>query len=135
MLKKESAGGVIVNELNEVVIVLTNSKSWQFPKGEVEKEEDYLQTALREIEEETGLKDLKLTKELPIYTRVSIDKRVLKKIHYFLFYTKKQELKSGTDAIKCLWLPLDKAEEKITYREDKEFFRKIKEKIKFQAKY
>ncbi len=37
IMHKESAGGVIVNENNEVVIVFTNTKSWQFPKGTVEK--------------------------------------------------------------------------------------------------
>ncbi len=68
-MKKESAGGVIVNEKNEVVIVFTDTKSWQFPKGTVEKDEDYLKTAIREIEEETGLKNLKLIKKFPVYTR------------------------------------------------------------------
>lgn len=128
MMKAESAGGVIVNELNEVVIVFTNNKSWQFPKGEVEKGESYIQTAIREIREETGLTDIKLIKKLPMYNRVRGN--VSRDIHYFLFKTKKQELRPSMEVSVCEWVSIEKAEEKITYEEDKEFFRKIRKEIK-----
>ena len=36
-MHKESAGWIIVNENNKVVIVFTDTKSWQFPKGTIEK--------------------------------------------------------------------------------------------------
>lgn len=127
-MKKESAGGIIVNELDEVVMVFTDTKSWQFPKGTVERGEGYLKTALREIKEETGLINLKLIKKLPRYTRISDDEgnKVYRDIHYFLFNKRKQKLKPSAEITACEWIPLDKAEDKITYKEDKEFFRRIR---------
>jgi len=127
-MKKESAGGIIVNELNEVVMVFTDTKSWQFPKGTVEKGEGYLKTALREIREETGLANLKLIKKLPRYTRISNDEghKVYREIHYFLFNKRKQKLKPGAEVTACKWIPIADAEKKLTYKKDKEFFRKIK---------
>ena len=50
-----TAGGIIVNEFQEVVIVSQNHDSWSLPKGHVEKNETILNAATREIHEETGL--------------------------------------------------------------------------------
>jgi 8-oxo-dGTP pyrophosphatase MutT (NUDIX family) len=133
-MKKESAGGIIVNENNEIVMVFTDSQSWQFPKGTVWRNEEYLATALREIKEETKLKDLKLIKELPVYTRPSMDekgKKCIRDIHYFLFQTKKRDLQASAEVTACEWVPIDKVLDRITYPEDKEFFRKIKEGVRF----
>ena len=50
-----TAGGVIINEFEEIVIVNQNHDSWSLPKGHVEKNETLLEAANREIHEETGL--------------------------------------------------------------------------------
>ncbi len=128
---KESAGGIIINEENDVVMVFTDTKSWQFPKGTVEEGEDYLKTAIREIEEETGLKNLKRIKKFPGYIRPSHDKgeKIMRGIHYYLFNINKRKLKPRAEISKCIWISIDKAGNKLTYDEDKEFFEKIKMEI------
>ena len=126
MNRVESAGGVILNELNEVVIVFTNTKSWQFPKGTVEKGEQYLETAVREIEEETGLKNLEYVKELPIYSRVSThEENTIRYIHYFLFHTHKQKLMPSAEVTDCKWIHIDKVDKILTYPEDKQFAKTV----------
>lgn len=122
MKKVESAGGVIINGFNEVVIVFTDTKSWQFPKGTVEKGEEYLETAIREIKEETGLTDFEYVKELPVYNRVSThEDDTIRYIHYFLFRTKKQALNPSFEVTDCKWVPIDEVEKELTYDEDKKF--------------
>jgi 8-oxo-dGTP pyrophosphatase MutT (NUDIX family) len=122
MNKVESAGGVILNEFNEVVVVFTDTKSWQFPKGTVEKGEKYLETATREINEETGLKNLEYVKELPVYSRVSThEDNTVRYIHYFLFRTQKQVLTPGSEVTQCKWVSIDEVENELTYDEDKKF--------------
>ena len=62
MIKRETAGGIVLNVNGEVLLVLQKNGSWTFPKGgvDVEDKEESLAAAKREIFEETGLagKDL-----------------------------------------------------------------------------
>lgn len=55
-----SAGIVIVRRRQKrwLYLILRAYKYWDFPKGEVEDDEEPLQTAKRETREETGLTDL-----------------------------------------------------------------------------
>ena len=61
IVKEITAGGVVYRWLNGKLqlLVLQDAKGrWALPKGHVEPNETYQQTALREIKEETGLTDL-----------------------------------------------------------------------------
>ncbi len=53
---QHSAGGLVVRNTEEVLLISTqNGSRWQLPKGHVEGEETPEQTAVREIQEETGV--------------------------------------------------------------------------------
>lgn len=57
MAKKEkSCGIVVVTEDEKYLLIRHLAGHWDFPKGHVEKDETEEETALREVEEETGLK-------------------------------------------------------------------------------
>lgn len=55
-----SSGVVVVRKEGEhyKYLLLRAYKNWDFPKGEVEESEDPLETAIREVKEETGIDDL-----------------------------------------------------------------------------
>lgn len=55
----EAAGGLVQNEKNEYLTIFRNGK-WDLPKGKAEKGETIEETALREVEEECGISNLKL---------------------------------------------------------------------------
>lgn len=55
----EAAGGLVHNSKNEILFIRRNKK-WDLPKGKIEKGESHEQAALREVIEETGIKDLKI---------------------------------------------------------------------------
>jgi len=60
-------GIILLNHENKVFVGkrIDNPKnSWQMPQGGVDQNEDFLQAAKRELEEETGVKSIKLIKEL-----------------------------------------------------------------------
>ena len=58
-----AGGGKVLNDKNEVLFIFRNGK-WDLPKGKAEKKETIDQTAIREVEEETGVQGLKITKPL-----------------------------------------------------------------------
>lgn len=55
MTYEKSCGAIIFNNKNEVLLIQQNSGNWGFPKGHMEKGETEIQTAIREIKEETNL--------------------------------------------------------------------------------
>ncbi len=60
-------GIVVLNKNNKVFVArrIDNPKNfWQMPQGGVDKEEDFLSAAYRELDEETSIKNVELIKEL-----------------------------------------------------------------------
>jgi len=51
----EGAGGVVLNSAGNVLLIQHRNGTWVFPKGHLETDEDYLDTALREVSEEAGV--------------------------------------------------------------------------------
>ena len=58
-----AAGGKVINNNSEILFIYRNKK-WDLPKGKAEKKEIISETALREVEEETGIKNLSIIKPL-----------------------------------------------------------------------
>ncbi len=54
-----AAGGLVTNRRGDYLLINRNSL-WDLPKGHQEKGEDISTTALREVQEETGLGDIEL---------------------------------------------------------------------------
>lgn len=59
----QAAGGVVINPSGEVLLLFRRGK-WDLPKGKTEAGESHEQTALREVTEETGLKNIQIVKKL-----------------------------------------------------------------------
>ena len=67
-----AGGGKVINDKGEILFIYRNGK-WDLPKGKAEQKETIEDTALREVEEETGVTGLSITK--PIETTYHIFKR------------------------------------------------------------
>ncbi len=59
----KAGGGLVFNKKGEVLFILRNGK-WDLPKGGIEREEEIVDTAIREVEEETGVNKLEITRKL-----------------------------------------------------------------------
>lgn len=59
----KAGGGKVYNKNGEVLFIFRNGK-WDLPKGGTEKNETMEETAMREVEEETGVSGLSITKKL-----------------------------------------------------------------------
>jgi 8-oxo-dGTP pyrophosphatase MutT (NUDIX family) len=88
----EAAGGLVVNELGEILFIYRNSK-WDLPKGKAEPGELIEKTAVREVEEETGIKVDHLEGHLmgTFHTYLQNGKKMLKHNHWFVMNSKKTD--------------------------------------------
>ena len=77
---RSGVGIVLLNKKNEVFIArrLDNAKKfWQMPQGGVDKNEDYLDAAYRELEEETSINNVKLIKKLDGFITYELPKNLI----------------------------------------------------------
>lgn len=81
----EAAGGLVSNSNSDILFIKRLGK-WDLPKGKMEKGESREESAVREIEEETGLKNVELVKFINTTYHIYIERngdKVLKCTHWF----------------------------------------------------
>ena len=77
---RSGVGIVVLNKANKVFVAkrIDNPKNfWQMPQGGVDKGEDYLTAAYRELEEETSINNVKLIKEIDGLITYELPKNLL----------------------------------------------------------
>jgi ADP-ribose pyrophosphatase YjhB (NUDIX family) len=84
----EAAGGVVCNTNNEILLIKRFGR-WDLPKGKVEPKEPIPDAALREVTEETGVKNISLGEKITTtyHTYSMHGKQMLKSTHWFKMYT------------------------------------------------
>ena len=76
-------GIVLLNNENNIFVgkrIDNPQNSWQMPQGGVDQNEDFLQAARRELEEETGIKSVKLIKALDGWLNYDLPENLLGKL-------------------------------------------------------
>lgn len=79
-----AAGGLVTNEKKELLLIFRRGK-WDMPKGKLDKGETLEECAIREVEEETGLQNVKLISPLAItyHTYHEGTRFILKESHWY----------------------------------------------------
>jgi 8-oxo-dGTP pyrophosphatase MutT (NUDIX family) len=104
-----AGGGKVYNPKNEILFIFRNGK-WDLPKGKAEAKETINQTALREVEEETGITGLSITKPLEITYHIfkRNERHYIKVTYWFQMYSEYEGIlvpqeKEGITKVK--WIP------------------------------
>lgn len=104
-----AAGGIVQNERRDILFIFRRGK-WDLPKGKLDTNETPEAAALREVEEETGVKKLRIKEKIGetfhVYTWK--DEDVLKQTHwYYMTCSGEQELvaQEDEDITKVKWFP------------------------------
>ena len=81
----EAAGGIVRNQKEEYLFI-KRLGVWDLPKGKLHKKESVQDGALREVMEETGLKNLLITRQLTSTFHIYTDRKgreILKETYWF----------------------------------------------------
>jgi len=108
-------------------LVLDHGGFWDLPKGHLDKGEDDLTAALRELEEETGICDAQLVdgfaREIVYFFRDRKRGLIRKEVIFFLAQTERKRVRLSHEHVGSAFLPLDEAIERLTYRNAKDVMR------------
>ncbi|MDO8428004.1 MAG: bis(5'-nucleosyl)-tetraphosphatase [Candidatus Diapherotrites archaeon] len=133
MIKEKSAGILIffldAQQTPQYLLLHYPLGHWDFPKGHVEQNETLEETALRELEEETGISKNQIAiisgfEQSLSYSYNHSGKKFFKEVTFFLAKTQTQTVKISREHINFTWLPFELAYSKLTYENAKNILEK-----------
>lgn len=102
---------------------------WSFPKGTPEKGETPIETARREVFEETGVMFGDIDESKTFSEEYTFEKEgvtIEKTSTYFIGYVENQNfVVDGTEIERAAWVPVKAAEERLTYAPAKQIWNKV----------
>jgi len=115
MKKEKSCGCIIINDRKEVLLIHHNAGHWDFPKGHMEEGETEIETAIREVKEETNI-DVEVNEKYRYSTTYSPKEDVIKEVIYFLARNISDNKQAQLEEVsEVKWFGMEEAIDKITY--------------------
>ena len=127
---KKSAGAVIFlreREKIKYLLIKYGWGHWEFPRGGIEKGESLEETSKREIEEETGIKNVRFVPGFKEWTKFFFKlkgENVMKIATFLLAETKTEKIKLSSEHTDYDWLEYKGALRKLTFDNSKEILKK-----------
>jgi 8-oxo-dGTP diphosphatase len=116
----EAAGGLVVRDGRVLLVHRPRYDDWSLPKGKLDAGETFEQAAVREVEEEAGLR-CELTQELP-EVRYTDHRGRPKVVRYWLMRAPDDEaaFEPNDEVDEIAWLAPDDAATRLSYDHDRE---------------
>jgi 8-oxo-dGTP pyrophosphatase MutT (NUDIX family) len=128
MRREISAGVVLFRQHPErVYLLLDYGSHWDFPKGHIKSREDSHTAAMRELQEETGIRDARFVsgfEESLQYTYRKAGEPVFKIVIYFLARTPTGDVSLSDEHSGFAWLPYEEARARLTFRNARDLLAK-----------
>ena len=142
-MQKEKSAGAIVFRLekgNPLYLLLrypgarSKKEYWDLPKGHMEKGEQEKDTVVREVQEETGLRDIGFydgfRKEIRYWFQAKGEK-ISKTVAFYLAETKQKKVTISSEHLGFLWLEYEEARGKLTYENAKKVLKEARDFLLF----
>ena len=124
-MKYEKSCGAVVLDGDKVLIIQQNEGHWGFPKGHVEEGETEVQTAVREIKEETNI-DVKVDDKYRYVEVYSPKENVEKEVVFFVASKVGGNVVAQEEEVQNIeWLSITNAMERLTYESSKRVIRNV----------
>jgi 8-oxo-dGTP diphosphatase len=123
----KASGGVVLRRgdggLEVAVVHRPKYDDWSFPKGKLDPGESWEEAALREVEEEIGLR-CRLGHELPPTSYLDPKGRA-KVVRYWLMEPLEGAFAPSGEVDEMRWLPAVEANRVLSYEHDRELLREL----------
>ena len=115
--REKSCGAVVYNpKKHSFLIIKMLNGNWGFPKGHTEDQETDIQTAIREVMEETGI-NIEILDRFKKSIKYIPFPEVLKKVIFFIGITEEEKVTIDKDEIEdYMWCSYEEALKMITYK-------------------
>ena len=124
-MKYEKSCGAVIFDENKILIIQQSAGHWGFPKGHVEEGETEIQTAKREIKEETNL-DVEINERFRYVEHYSPKEGVEKDVVFFVANKISGEIIAQEEEVqKILWVSYEEAMEMLTFESSKNVLEKV----------
>lgn len=124
-MKYEKSCGAVVLDGEKVLVLQQTAGHWGFPKGHVEENETEIETAKREIKEETGI-EVDINSQYRYTEKYSPAEGIEKEVIYFIANKMGGEIKpQEEEVIQIEWLGFEDALNILTYQNSKEILKKV----------
>ena len=124
-MKFEKCCGCIILNEDKVLLVKHNIGHWGFPKGHMKKNETEVQTAIREVKEETNV-DVQIQEEKRYVEEYYSSEDTFKQVVYFLATCKNMNTQAQEVEIAQIeWVPIKEAVNKLTYENAKKLLKQV----------
>ncbi|HEX2579710.1 MAG TPA: NUDIX domain-containing protein [Rhabdochlamydiaceae bacterium] len=131
-IEENSYGIIPLREENgiwQVLLILhQGGRHWAFPKGHGDAGETALDSARRELKEETGLDIQELLQEIPLVEKYQFHRKrevVIKTVQYFPALVSGQIKLQAEEIRDAKWVPLKEAAYHLTFKESKDMCNKL----------
>ena len=126
MKQEKSCGCIIINDKDEVLLIHHNAGHWDFPKGHVEEGETEIETAIREVKEETNI-DVEVDEIYRYSTKYSPKQDVLKEVIYFLAKNISDNKQAQLEEVsEVKWFNFNDAIKQITFDNSRDILIQLK---------
>jgi 8-oxo-dGTP diphosphatase len=112
-----AAGGIVTRDGEVLLVHRPKYDDWTFPKGKLDAGESDEQAAIREVEEETGLR-CSLGRELPS-TSYTDSRGRPKIVRYWQMQAEDGAFEPTDEVDEIAWLGPEEAAERLTYAHDR----------------
>lgn len=124
-IKREKSCGCIIIENGKVLLIQQTKGHWGFPKGHMKLGETEIETAKREVKEETNI-DVEINKNKRYTMEYVTDKGTFKQVVLFIAIKRSGKEKYQESEIKSMkWMTYEDAINTITYDNTRELFKRI----------
>ena len=129
MKQEKSCGAVVIDE-DKVLLIKHVLGHWDLPKGHMEGNETEVETAIRELKEETNI-DIEVDNKYRYTIEYSPEEDVWKEVVYFIAKPKTNELIPQEEEVQQVeWVDINEAIERLTFDNAKNILKNVIEDLK-----